>query len=94
MLVIAGRAAKPPLPFGLFYPRDISILGYAMFNATADEQRVCADEINQWVEAGKLKSPIGKIVPLAEAAEAHRFLEDCTTHGSGKLTGKVVIEID
>src|SRR5947208_1271645 len=39
MIVIAGRAAKPPLPFGSFYPRDCSILGFAMFNASPDEQR-------------------------------------------------------
>jgi NADPH:quinone reductase len=94
MLVIAGRAAKPVLPFGSFYPRDISILGYAMFNASADEQRPCAEDINRWVEAGHLKTPIGKTFPLAEAAQAHRFLEDCTTQGGSKLVGKVVIEID
>jgi NADPH2:quinone reductase len=94
MLVIAGRAAKPALPFGSFYPRDISILGYAMFNATTDEQRVCAEEINKWVETGQLKAPIGKTFPLAEAAQAHRYLEDCTTQGGSSLVGKVVIEMD
>lgn len=94
LIVIAGRAAKPALPFGMFYPRDISILGYAMFNAFPDEQRVCAEDINEWVEAGKLKTQIGKTFPLAKAAEAHRYLEDCTTHGGSSLVGKVVITID
>jgi NADPH2:quinone reductase len=94
LLVIAGRAAKPPLPFGMFYPRDISILGYAMFNASAEEQRVCADDMIEWVEAKQLWTPVGKTFPLAEAAQAHRFLEDCTTQGNSKLIGKVVITID
>ena len=78
----------------MFYPRDISILGYAMFNAFPDEQRVCAEDINEWVEAGKLKTQIGKTFPLAKAAEAHRYLEDCTTQGGSSLVGKVVITID
>jgi NADPH2:quinone reductase len=94
MLVIAGRAAKPVLPFGMFYPKDISILGYAMFNASNDEQRVCAEDINEWVEAGQLKTPIGKTFKLEEAAQAHRYLEDCTSQGGSSLVGKVVIEID
>ena len=94
MIVIAGRAAKPPLPFGSFYPRDCSILGFAMFNASADEQRRSADDMAKWVESGKLKTLIGKTFPLAEAARAHEFLEGCTIHGTSQVAGKVVIEID
>ena len=94
MLVIAGRAAKPPLPFGSFYPRDCSILGFAMFNASPDEQRASAVDIAKWVEAGKLKPLIGKTFPLAEAARAHKFLEECTIQGTSQVVGKVVIEVD
>jgi NADPH2:quinone reductase len=94
MIVIAGRAAKPVLPFGSFYPRDCSILGFAMFNATPDEQRRCAEDMVKWAEAGQLKALIGKSFPLEEAAQAHKFLDDATTHGSGNLVGKVVITID
>ena len=90
MIVIAGRAAKPPLPFGSFYPSDCSILGFAMFNASPDEQRRSADDMVKWVEAGKLKTPIGKTFPLDEAAQAHKFLED----NASQMGGKVVIEID
>ena len=93
MIVIAGRAAKPPLPFGSFYPRDCSILGFAMFNASADEQRRCAEDMVQWAEAGKLKTLIGKTFSITEAAQAHKFLEDNAIHGAGSLTGKVVIEV-
>src|SRR5439155_12610082 len=48
MIVMAGRQAKPPLPLGSFYPRDCSLLGFAMFNATPEEQRPCADDMNRW----------------------------------------------
>jgi NADPH2:quinone reductase len=64
-----------------------------MFNASADEQRVCAEDINEWVDAHLLKTPIGKTFPLAEAAQAHKFLEECTSQGGSSLVGKVIIEI-
>ena len=42
MVLMAGRTAKPALPLGAFYPRNCAIYGFAMFNATAQEQaRVC-----------------------------------------------------
>lgn len=94
MVIVAGRAAKPVLPFASFYPRDCSLLGFAMFNASADEQSASAAEIIKFVDAGLLKTPIGRTFPLAEAAEAHRFLDEATNQGSGRLIGKVVIEID
>ena len=94
MIIIAGRAARPLLPFGALYPRDGSILGFAMFNASPDEQRRSADDIAKWAGAGQLKTLIGKTFPLAEAARAHKFLEDCTIHGTGQVVGKVVIEVD
>jgi NADPH2:quinone reductase len=94
MILVAGRAAKPTLPLGSFYPRNCALVGFAMFNATADEQRECADDINRWVENGALKALVGRTFPLSAAAEAHRFLESNTLHGAGSLTGKVVITID
>jgi NADPH2:quinone reductase len=93
VVVIAGRGAKPTLPFGAFYTKDLSVRGMAMFNASAAEQRVCADDINRWLASGKLKAVIGKIFPLGETAEAHRFLEANTMHGAGTLVGKVVVHV-
>jgi NADPH2:quinone reductase len=91
IVVIAGRQAKPPLPVGPFYVKGLSLFGFAMFNATATEQRRCADDINRWLAEGKLHPPIGKVFPLVEAAAAHRFLEENTLHGAGTLVGKVVL---
>ena len=39
MILMAGRTAKPALPLGAFYPRNCSLFGFAMFNATPEEQR-------------------------------------------------------
>src|SRR6185369_2324866 len=66
IVVIAGRAARPALPFGAFYPRDLSIHGFAMFNANPAEQRRCADDTNRWMAEGKLRALIGKTFPLKE----------------------------
>ena len=92
MLLIAGRTAKPVLPLGSFYPRDCSILGYAMFNASNDTQRRAADAMNRWVATGQLQPVIGRTFPLAQAAEAQRFLE-AKTSGSGSVAGKVVLDL-
>ncbi len=91
MIVMAGRQAQPTFPVGPFYVKDLSLHGFAMFNATPDEQRVCADDINRWLEAKKLHVPIGKTFKFAEAAAAHRFLEDNTLQKAGTLVGKVVL---
>lgn len=91
MIVMAGRQAQPIFPVGPFYVRDLSLHGYAMFNATPDEQRACADDINRWLGEKKLHVPIGKTFPLAETGAAHQFLEDNTLRKAGTLTGKVVV---
>ncbi len=94
MILMAGRAATPALPLGSFYTRDCSLLGFAMFNATPEEQRVCATDMNHWIEEGRLKPLVGRAFPLRDAAEAHQFLEDNTLGGAGTLTGKVVLTVD
>jgi NADPH2:quinone reductase len=92
MIVMAGRAALPTFPVGPFYVKDLSLFGFAIFNATPAEQRACADDINRWLVEKKLHAAIGKTFPLSETAAAHRFLEENTLHKAGTLTGKVVIE--
>lgn len=93
IIVMAGRQAKPSLPLGSFYPRDCSLHGFAMFNATPDEQLACAVDINRWMAEGKLRPLVGRVFPLAEAAEAERFLEANTLGQAGTLAGKVVIRV-
>jgi NADPH2:quinone reductase len=91
MIVMAGRQAQPTFPVGPFYVKGLALHGFAMFNATPDEQRVCADDINRWLRDKKLRVPIGRSFPLAQTAQAHRFLEENTLGKAGTLVGKVVV---
>lgn len=91
IVLIAGRAAQPIFPVGPFYVKTLSLFGFAMFNCTAAEQRRCADDINRWLAGGQLRPMIGKKFPLAEAAAAHRYLEENTLGKAGTLSGKVVL---
>lgn len=92
IVLMAGRDARPPFPVGPFYVKGCSLLGFVMFKATPDEQRACADHISQWLAAGKLKSNISRVLPLAEAAQAHKLQEESTLHQSGALAGKIVLK--
>jgi len=92
IVIMAGREARPPFPVGPFYTRDCRLFGFAMFNAPADEQRRAADDINRWLAAGKVKAKIDRVIPLAQAAEAHRLQEANTIQGQGTLAGKIVLE--
>ncbi len=94
MVLMAGRDATPALPLGSFYTRDCSLLGFAMFNASAEEQGRCAAEMVHWIEEGRLKPVVGRAFPLSAAADAERFLEANTIGKAGDLVGKVVVLVD
>jgi len=91
IVIMAGRQAQPIFPVGQFYTRDLSLFGFAMFNATPQEQRRCADDINRWLAEGELHVPIGRRFKLSEAAAAHRLQEENTLQKAGSLTGKIVL---
>jgi NADPH2:quinone reductase len=91
IVVMAGRAARPVFPNGPFYVKGLSMIGFAMFNMTAAEQRVCADDINHWMREGKLRPLIGARMKLSEAAAAHRLQEENTLKKAGTLHGKIVL---
>jgi len=91
IVLLAGRDARPPFPVGPFYVKDCKLFGFAMFNATPDEQRKCAAEINRWLSKGKLRPRIDQTMRLSEAAAAHRLQEDNTLRRAGTLAGKIVL---
>ncbi len=93
MILMAGRTAKPILPLGAFYPRNCALIGFAMFNATPEEQRTAAVELAQWASEGKLKALIGRTFPLEEVSNAQKLLEQNTIDAAGTLHGKVVVTI-
>jgi NADPH2:quinone reductase len=91
-ILMAGRDARPAFPVGPFYVKGCSLHGFAMFNATPDEQRAAADDINRWLVEGKIKPRIDRIMPLDQAAAAHRLQEENTIGKVGTLAGKIVIK--
>jgi NADPH2:quinone reductase len=93
MILMAGREAKPAFPVGPLYVKNCSVLGFAMFNATAAEIRVAAEEINGWLAAGRLKARIDRVMPLSEVVAAHRLQEASTVRHSGELSGKIVLTV-
>lgn len=94
MIFMAGRDARPVFPLGPFYTKDLRALGFAMFNASPEEQRSAATELNRLVAAGQLKPQISSRFPLANAADAHRLQEDNTLHFANSLSGKIILRPD
>ncbi len=92
MILMAGRDARPQFPVGPFYVKGCHLYGFAMFNATPEEQRAAADGINRWLVEGKIKPRIDRIMPLDQTAAAHRLQEENTIGKAGTLAGKIVIK--
>lgn len=67
------------------------ITGSTLRARPADEKARLAAEIERtvwpWIEAGKVKAVVDRTFPLADAAQAHAFLE------AGAHLGKVVLEV-
>lgn len=91
IILMAGRAARPEFPVGPFYVKDLRLHGFAMFNATPEEQRAAGEELSRLYVAGKWRSQIGVTLPLADAAKAHQLQEDNTLQKAGTLKGKIVL---
>jgi NADPH2:quinone reductase len=92
IVLMAGREARPPFPVGPFYVKGCSLHGFVMFKASADELRVCSQDTNRWLAEGKLRAQIGKVLPLSEAAAAHKLQEENTLQKAGTLAGKIVLK--
>ncbi|PWG64571.1 quinone oxidoreductase family protein [Spiribacter halobius] len=59
----------------------------AHYMASREEIQGRADDLFAWLAAGELTLRIDREFPLAEAAEAHRYLE------AGKTTGKLLLRV-
>lgn len=92
IVLMAGRDARPVFPVGPFYVKGCSLHGFVMFKAMPDEQRRCADDINRWLANGQLQPVIGKVLPLSEAATAHKLQEANTLQKADTLQGKIVLK--
>jgi len=91
-ILMAGREARPVFPVGPFYVKDCELHGFAMFNYSAEEQGPCGQDLNRWLAEGKLKANIDRVLPLSEAAAAHKLQEENTIGLAGSLSGKIVLK--
>lgn len=84
IILMAGVNARPPFPVGPFYTRNASMLGFSITSLDEAELQEAADALNTWASSGQMKVRIDRTLPLSEAANAHRMMED-GTHLSGKI---------
>jgi len=89
-LALYGRSggATDPLNVATLSPKSVKVSGFSLPTITRnfpDKTRESAERCFALLREGKLKMHIGKIFPLAEAAEAHRYLE------SRQSTGKLLL---
>lgn len=88
-LMLYGRAGGPPDPLNLLtlFQKSLKVSGFVLYTVSAmpGKHREGIENSFQLIGAGKLKLLIGKSFPLAEAAEAHRYME------SRQSTGKLVL---
>jgi NADPH2:quinone reductase len=89
-LALYGRSggATDPLNVATLSPKSVKVSGFSLPTITRnfpDKTRESAERCFALLREGKLKLHIGKIFPLAEAAEAHRCLE------SRQSTGKLLL---
>jgi len=89
-IVIYGRAggAPDPLNLSVLSPKSQKVSAFSLPTLTRgfpDRTRESADRCFALLRDGRLKLHIGKTFPLAQAAEAHRYLE------SRESTGKLIL---
>jgi NADPH:quinone reductase-like Zn-dependent oxidoreductase len=79
------------LPIVKIMLKRLVVTGSTLRGRSADEKARLAAEVERvvwpWIAAGKVKPVIDKVFPLAQAAEAHAYLE------SGAHVGKVVLAV-
>jgi NADPH2:quinone reductase len=85
VVLMSGLAHRSVLPIGAFYTHNLTLLGFTVTDATVDELAAAARQINQALAAGSIRAKTSAVLPLSQAAEAHRRVEQ------DKLFGKIVL---
>jgi NADPH2:quinone reductase len=88
-VILYGRAGGPPGPLNMFrlFEKSAKVSGFTLYAVSPlpEVMRRGIEESLKLIAQDKLKLLVGKKFPLAEAAEAHRFME------SRQSTGKLVL---
>jgi NADPH2:quinone reductase len=82
-LVFFGDASGPPHPVDPdeLYGRSLRVSSFGLAAHPPQHLAQARDELLQLVGEGHLRVHIGHALPLSEAAEAHRLLENRRSHG-------------
>ena len=75
VVLMAGLSARPVLPVGAVYPRDVSLVGFAISNSSVDDLAGTARVINHGLADYAFPIPVSVELPLSLTAEAHRMIE-------------------
>lgn len=75
VVLVAERGPQPRLPTRSLYGHDVSLLGFAISNASVDDLAAAAAAINDRLAAGGLQARVTERLPLEGIAEAHRMVE-------------------
>lgn len=81
IVVMAGMGARPELPVGPLYTKDVTLTGFAISSATVAELAEAAERVNQLLEGHALTPRLVQRLPLSAATEAHRRLETASARG-------------
>ena len=84
--LMAGWSDRPALPVGQFYLKNLSLLGFAITYASDEAYDRATAEINRAAASGMLRVRIDRVLPLSQAAEAHRLVDEGV-----RLAGKLVL---
>jgi 2-desacetyl-2-hydroxyethyl bacteriochlorophyllide A dehydrogenase len=85
IVLIAGWGTRSELPVSSLYVKDGRVLGFVISNASVAELAEAAGTINRMLADGSLRPRIADVMPLAQAAEAHRRIE------AGQVRGRLVL---
>jgi len=88
VLLSAGVSSSSDLPVGAVYTRNITVSGFAVFNATRQQLQAAATGLNDFLGRHPLKYRSAGIFPLDQAARAHQLVE------SGQAHGKVLVRLN
>jgi len=82
-LVFFGEASGSPAPIhpDELYGRSLKVSSFWLATDPPERWAPARRELQRWILDGALRVTLGDTLPLAEAAEAHRRLEQRRTHG-------------
>ena len=87
IVLMAALDARPVLPVGAVYTRDISLRGFVISNASVSDLAQAAPLINRLLSQDILRIRVAEVMSLADAAQAHRMVE------SRQVKGRIVLRV-